>query len=320
MLTLKKSVVKPALQQKAVPSLLQPLKKKTLSKSTTPSRVAQPIIKIPTSFRPKVRSRHPSHSVLRTQLPLLPFKSVVRLGSTTEVPDTLDKGGRRIECNSIESIKNSASKLRMKECFTKALVKTAKWTRDRNQIGTEGLEYPIVAKSIFGSRGEGNTLLNTKEEYDLWTKGKDFNHYIFEKFHNYSLEFRLHISEEGCFYACRKALKKDCPENLKWRHHDDTCVWYTEQNADFRRPKNWDDIVADCVKALKAVGADVLSFDVKVQGATTGKKSKEREYQDYILIECNSASSMDNGKDEISICASKYIEEIPKILRRKALK
>lgn len=282
--------------------------------SAQPLKPQRIIIKTPTSFRPKVRSRHPSHSVLRTKLPLLPFKSVVRLGSTSEVPDTVDKGGRRIECNTIQAIQNSASKLRMKECFTKAEVKTAKWTRDRNLLGTEGLEYPIVAKAIYGSRGEGNTLLNTKEDYDVWAKGKDFNHYIFEKYHNYGLEFRLHITEEGCFYTCRKALKKDCPEDLKWRHHDDTCVWYTEENADFKKPASWDDIIADCVKALKSVGADVLSFDVKVQSATSGSKGKKRDYQDYILIECNSASSFGD------LTAVKYLEEIPKILKRKALK
>lgn len=272
-------------------------------------------------FHSKIRSRHPSHNILRTQLPLLPFKSVVRLGSTTEVPDTIDKGGNRIECNSIESIKNSSSKLRMKECFNKAEVKTANWVRSSKDLSTltNDFELAFVAKSIFGSKGSGNTLIKSKAEYEKWLKGRDVNHYIFELYHNYALEFRLHISEDGCFYTCRKALKKDCPEDQKWRHHDDTCVWYTEKNADFKRPNSWNDIVSDCVKALKSIGADILSFDVKVQGPTTSK-GKQREYQDYILIECNSASSMSNGTDTISICASKYIEEIPKILKKKYIK
>lgn len=255
---------------------------------------------------------------MRRKLPFLPFLSVVRLGSTTEVPDTLDKGGRRIECNSIEAIRNSSSKFRMKECFMKAEVKTANWTDKVDNIGTlhEDWKTPIVAKSIYGSKGKGNTLIRTQDEFDQWRKGRDINHYIFEAFYNYSLEYRLHITSEGCFYTCRKALKPDVPESEKWRRHDDVCVWLMETNEGFKRPNSWNDIVSDCIKALKAVGADVLSFDVKVQGGNTGK-GKQREYQDYILIECNSASSMSNGVDEVSVCASKYIEEIPKILRRK---
>lgn len=279
--------------------------------------------KLPTNFRPQIRSRHPSHRVLRNHLPLLPFRSVVRLGSTTELEDTVEKGGKRIECNSIQAIMNSSSKIRMKECFTKAGVKTADFI-----MGSEGLNdvkafaeecLPIVAKQQFGSKGSGNTLIKTMEELETWIKGKTLSNYVFEKFYNFALEYRLHISEEGCFYACRKALKKDCPEDQKWRHHDDTCVWFTEQNADFRKPKNWNHIVTDCVNALKAIGADVLSFDVKVQSEKTAK-GENRDEQDFILIECNSASSMDNGVDEISLCATKYIEEIPKILRRKASK
>lgn len=298
---------------------------------TIPKRkISSQTFKKLTAWKPKIRSRHPSHGILRTELPLLPFKSVVRLGSTTDIPDTIDNGGKRVECNTIEAIRNSSSKLKMKQCFLEAGVKTADWGNavDVDQVtdkaiqfktdknGSEGLLFPIVAKSFYGSRGEGNTLIKTKEELEVWKKGKTISHYIFEAFHNYGLEFRLHITEEGCFYTCRKGLKADVPESEKWRRHDDICVWLMETNPDFKKPASWDDIVSDCVKALKAIGADVLSFDVKVQGATTGKGNL-RDYQDYILIECNSASSMSNGVDAISVCASKYIEEIPKILRRK---
>lgn len=260
----------------------------------------------------------------------MPFRSVLRLGSTTELPDTLEKGGKRIECNTIQAIQNSASKLRMKQCFLTAGVKTADWgcatdvdaVTDKaiqfrtDRHGSEGLLFPIVAKSLYGSKGKGNTLVKSKEELEAWRKGKDLSHYIYEQFHNFGLEFRLHVTEEGYFYTCRKGLKQGVAEADKWRRHDDICVWLTEANPDFKKPNSWDDIVDHCVRALKAIGADVLSFDVKVQGELT-EKGKKREYQEFILLECNSASSMSNGVDEISICASKYIEEIPKILQRK---
>ena len=48
-----------------------------------------------TLFRPMIRSRHPSHSILRNRfkhLKLLPFKSVIRLGSSTQVSDSVSNG------------------------------------------------------------------------------------------------------------------------------------------------------------------------------------------------------------------------------------
>lgn len=281
------------------------------------------VVKKPiTMFRPMILSRHPSHNCLKLSsknLPLSRTRSVIRLGSTTEVPDTVAKGGRRIEINTIQAIRNSASKLLMKRCFTAAGVKTAPWTENVNDIAQlhNNWETPIVAKAHFGSKGTGNTLIRSQAEFDTWKAKRGTAGYIFEKFLNYGHEFRLHITEEGCFYTCRKALRKDTPEAEKWHFHDTTCVWLLEQNESFFKPNSWNDIVSDCVKALKSVGADLLSFDVKIQMPQDGKGNR-RDYQDYILLECNSASSMDNGTGELSVCARKYIEEIPKIIERKS--
>jgi D-alanine-D-alanine ligase-like ATP-grasp enzyme len=266
--------------------------------------------KVFTMRKLRVYSRHPSHKVLRNRI-LLPVLSCIRLGSSTtsNLP-------YKVEINSVQSIKNSADKLLMKKCFTTAGVKTANYVHG-NDIKNHNLEFPIIAKNRWGSRGKGNSFVKDQEELTAWINNHDnLGNYIFESYHNYSNEFRLHITEAGCFYACRKALKKDTPEDKKFQRHDDNCVWLLENNAEFNKPNSWDDIVKDCVNALKAVGADVLSFDIRVQSKNDGK-GKPRKYQEYILIECNSASSMDNGKDEISVCAQKYIDEIPKIVKRK---
>jgi hypothetical protein len=280
------------------------------------------ISKIIRNFRPQIRSRHPSHNGLRLQLSLLPFRSVVRFGSTTESKDNKS----RVEINSIQSIKNSSNKLLMKQCFVNAEVKTADWWRcflDLNIIkfvhegienrGTELIEnlpYPIVAKHHFGSRGKGNTLIKSIEEFNIWIKSKTLSNYIFERFYNYAHEFRLHVTKDGCFYTCRKALKSDVAEEEKWHFHDDTCVWFMEDNEKFLKPNSWNNIVSDCIKALEAVGGDLLAFDVKVQ-SPTNNKDKVREYQEYILLECNSAPSFGD------VTLQKYIEEIPKILKCK---
>ena len=289
------------------------------------------LLKKYTMFRPKILSRHPSHNILRSvhkKIAALPYKSVIRFGSTTDLPDTVSNGGNRIEINSIPSIKISANKLLMKQKFMEAGVKTAEMfifaqntfvNIESSRVEIENLPYPIVAKAHYGSKGKGNTLIKSQEELESWTQGKTLNNYIFEKFMNYGHEFRLHVTEEGCFYACRKALKKDVPEDQKWRRHDDICVWFLESNPEFHKPNSWNDIISDCVKALKAVGADILSFDVRVQ-TPTDSKGNRREYQDYILLECNSASSMDNGTGEVSVCAQKYIDIIPSIILKKAKK
>ena len=275
------------------------------------------------TFRPMILSRHPSHDCLRAKhknISLLPYRSVVRFGSTTEIEDTIANGGNRIEINSIQSIKNSANKLLMKEKFQEGNVKTAEWIKYMNLEDLRGWaseKFPIVAKAHFGSKGKGNTLLKSAGELDEWVKNHSPVNYIYEKFVNYAHEFRLHVTNQGCFYACRKALKQDVPEDQKWRRHDDICVWFLEENESFFKPNSWQDIINDCVNALKLIEADVLSFDVKVQ-SPTNKNGETREYQDYILLECNSASSMDNGTNELSVCAKKYIEEIRKLIIEKS--
>jgi glutathione synthase/RimK-type ligase-like ATP-grasp enzyme len=256
-------------------------------------------------------SRHPSHSILRAKnqtLPLLPFKSVIRLGSTTE-------SDGRLEINTVQAVKNSASKLLMKQKFTEASVKTANWVIYNTDEGIfnypngQGVEmsqliFPLVAKSHFGSRGIGNTKFNTKEELEAWLPNKNLNNYIFEEFVKMTREYRLHVTKFGCFYTCRKLVKNDAPEGT-WQRHDDVCNWVLEENPSFKKPKNWDDIVADCVKAKDALGLDICAFDVGVQGAKDGV---ERENPEWIIFESCSAPSFGD------VTGQKYIGILPKLL------
>jgi len=271
-----------------------------------------------THFRSKIRSRHPSHRVLRTELALLPVKSVIRLGSTTELQDTVAKGGNRIEINTVESIKNSMDKLRMKKCFTQGAVKTADWYTTSNGIGFNGdsiqpaisveqLSYPLVAKHRFGSRGNGNTLLKTQAELEAWLRGKTLENYIFEKFYSYDREYRLHVTKEGCFYTCRKRLKLDTPEENKWYRNDSNSVWIVRDNEAFDIPVNWNTIEEHCVKALNSVGLDFGACDVRVQ-ATKDGKGRVRPEPDFIVVEINSAPSFGD------ITTQKYLEILPKLI------
>lgn len=295
------------------------VKKKAIIKK---NQVQTKVVKKLTGYYAQIRSRHPSHNVFRGKAALkMPFRSVIRFGSTTELDDN------RIEINSTESIKNSASKLRMKNCFTLSNVKTADWyyvkknnfykiNNYQNQIqelviAISDLPYPIVAKAHFGSRGNGNYLLKTQEELQNWMKGKDLSSYLFEKFYSYVREYRIHVSKNGCFYTCRKMLKTDCKEDKNaWQRHDDNCVWMVEENPLFDKPANWDTIVSECVKALQSVGLDIGACDVRVQSAKDSKGNKRKEV-DFIIIEINSAPSM-GERTEIE-----YLKELPKLLKDK---
>jgi len=265
-------------------------------------------------FRPLILSRHPSHFILRAKnqtLPLLPFRSVIRLGSSTE-------SDGRLEINTVEAVKNSASKLLMKQKFTNTGVKTAKWfiptimsgqqrfedVLDGSHCTLDILPFPLVVKSHFGSRGIGNTKFNTKEELEAWLPNKNLSSYIFEEFVKMTREYRLHITKFGCFYTCRKLVKSDAPEDT-WQKHDDVCNWILEENPSFKKPKNWDAIVADCIKAKDALGLDICAFDVGVQGAKDGV---ERENPEWVIFESCSAPSFGD------ITGKKYIEILPKLL------
>lgn len=258
---------------------------------------------------------------------MLPVKSVIRLGSITPIENVVSKGGDIVEINTIEAVTNSANKLLMKQCFVKAGINTANWfLRDEKgifwaqkgldekpiQVATNKLPYPILAKSKMGSRGRGNYKLNSEEELKVWLEKKHADSYIFERYYPYAREYRLHVTADGCFYPIRKMLKADSPKDKSWQRHDDNCVWYIEDNKGFDKPVNWDEIVAQCMKALSAVGLDIASFDVRVQ-STLKTDNTPRANPEFIIIECNSASSF--GK----ITAEKYKSILPPLILKKAI-
>lgn len=283
-----------------------------------------------TTFRPVIKSRHPSHAELRSKngkkLPLLPFKSVIRFGSKTEMIDTIAKGGQRVELNTVSSIANSANKLAMKRCFHEGGVVTANWWIARKQedgtikyfqneneeaVGIDELSFPIISKHVYGSRGVGNRKHDTKESLeDFISKRNDISKYIFEKYYTYNREYRLHVTEDGCFYTCRKMLKSNTEDNKRWYRNNDNSVWLLDTNPSFDKPVNWDKIVTESIKALKAVGLDFGAIDLRIQ-SSKNKDGEVRKDPKFIIIEINSAPSFGD------VTKLKYIEQIPKLLIKK---
>lgn len=287
----------------------------TKQKTKKTTSVAKKVIK-PTSFYLRIFSRHPSISPLRNTVLIKKVKAVYRHGSTTD-------GDFEYEINSVDSVKISADKKLMKEAFDRAEVKHAPWIHllkfvddkktfeaflSKLEFGKDKESW-IIIKNRWGSRGTGNTLVKTKEDLDAFLKSraKSLDNYIAEEYKNYTVEYRIHATEEDYFYTCRKMLKSNTPKDERFQRHDDNCSWFIESNPKFNKPENWNEIIEDCKKAVKAIGADVLAFDVK---CTSVKESKDKKAK-FVIIESCSAPSF--GETTIE----KYKEELPKIINRK---
>jgi glutathione synthase/RimK-type ligase-like ATP-grasp enzyme len=248
-----------------------------------------------------VLSRHPSHEGLRDLL--INWRVRVRLGSTTEIQSKYEF----IEINTIEAITNSSSKIKMRRCFSENGIPCADGIVPQNE--QELVEFTnqfkdkqsvkYVTKSEFGSRGEGNRLHETLESLLDFMRTR-YGRYVVERFVTHSKEYRLHVSELGCFYACRKMHKKDTPEGNRWYRNDSNCVWIVEENPEFEKPETWNEIVKASVAALKVVGLDIGAIDVKVN-----KKGE------FIILETNSAPSFGN------LTLEKYQEHIPLLVEQK---
>lgn len=247
----------------------------------------------------KIRSRHPSHDVIRqdrrngtTGIRTGGRLIVFRLGSTTAMPGAL-------EINTIQSVQNSADKKLMKECFSRGNVKTADWfcpnTTNTAEFNTwlNNRTCTFIIKKRNSSRGRGihlaagSTAVNDFFAADATRLGN----YIVEVYHDYNREYRLHVTANGCFYACRKVLKSDTPPENRWYRNDSNSNWIVEENELFDRPVNWDAIVQQCVAALNAVGLTIGACDLRVQSRTDNRE-RVRENPEFIVVEINSAPSM----------------------------
>jgi len=106
--------------------------------------------------------------------------------------------------------------------------------------------------------------------------------------------------------------KKDTAEKDKWFRNDSNSVWILEENPEFEKPVNWEEIVKECQKAQEALELDICSFDVRVQSVKDPKTKQNRNKCAFIILESNSASSF----GEVTL--RKYIETIPRLAMKKA--
>lgn len=219
-------------------------------------------------------------------------RTVFRLGSITPTEEIFPRGVALnkpiIEINTAEACHNSGDKILMKKCFDNLGVKTAIWTQLSEWDEFENL-FPVIIKHKNSCKGNGIYMFKEPWEVEKFMETINPKDYIMEQYLNYSKEYRLHVTKDGCFYTCRKMLKEDAEE--RWHRHDMNSVWIMEENPLFEKPSNWDLIVEECVKALNAVGLDIGACDIKVQS----EKGRDRGGNpEFIILEINSAPSFGN--------------------------
>ena len=256
-----------------------------------------------------VRSRNTTCKALKELI--VPRTTILRLGSTTPT-EQITRRPNPVEINTAEACAISSDKILMKRAFDSHDIPSAEWkVYDKGEEITENkildlfeaFDCRVIVKHKHSSKGDGIFYFTSAEDLGVWmAEHQDVIHnYVFERYYTYTREYRLHVTKHGCFYACRKMLKRDA--EVRWHRHNTNSVWIVEENPLFDKPVNWDSIVDSCVSALDAIGLDIAAFDVKVQ-------SNKHEEPKYIILESNSAPSLgERGIEKYKEILTRLINE-----------
>lgn len=221
---------------------------------------------------------------------------IYRMGSTTPTL-AITRRPVDLEINSVEGCSISSDKRLMKHAFVDysisqgVSIPTAEFINSSNLeelltfYNTHCTEYGVIIKKYNSSKGNNIFKIDTEEEFQTWIASNRMNllNYVFEKYYIYSKEYRLHVTNDGCFYACRKMLRDDA--DVRWHRHENNSVWILEENPLFAKPSNWQEIVQACINAKNAVKLDIAAIDVK---CTTWMSDPAK----FIILETNSAPAL----------------------------
>lgn len=243
----------------------------------------------------------------------VPKTTILRLGSITAT-NAITRRTDVLEINLAESCLSSADKRLFHSTISTAAPDVhiadecaiPEDIRDDNeQLVAFILQYMqdnecnIIAKRFNSSKGNGLYFLDGEDAVKHFVDNVKISNWVLERYYTYSREYRIHVTSEGCFLANRKMLINGAED--RWHRHETNSVWINEDNPQFNKPTNWDDIVADCVKALNALCLDICCFDVKVQ-------NDRHENPKWVIMESNTAP----GLNESSL--NLYREQIKKII------
>lgn len=245
----------------------------------------------------------------------LSFPTIVRFGSTTVLDDVRSNGGRRVELNTVEGIKNTSNKEKMKQLFIGVDIPTSNlyichrnaeniqlYTKEGYKaVELKNLKFPLVAKRKYHQKSIGMELLSTLDEFKefLVSENARTNTYHYEQFFNGSVEYRIHASPhlDKEIFSVRKVRAQKEDGSYPW-------MFNLEQGGflmEFDKPKNWDNIVKSVKASIASLGMDMGAADVR-----TSKDGTK-----FVIIEINSAPGVGENT------ASAYANAIKEILTKK---
>lgn len=211
-------------------------------------------------------------------------KIVIRMGGN------MPYANYPIQINSVEAIKTSTDKLKMKLIFIQNGIPTS-------QIGNVN-NFPVVVKGIKRSQGSGVFICKDEKELAAAIKKVEEknNGFYLEQYFPAMREFRLHVSKwEGVFFEVEKKRNDG--------HYGELGVIKYENHYNVRqfiRPANWEAIRQSAVAALKAQGLDIAAYDIGLDAQGN-----------YAFYESNTGPELlKNTLEEYRKTLQKYIDSL----------
>lgn len=193
-----------------------------------------------------------------------------------------------------------------KKAFTEFKLNTPEFSKDINLnnikklIENEEFKYPIILKSIYGSKNKGNTFIQKVEDLEEWFKThNNYSNYILEQYINYSKEYRIHVSINGIFSIFRKLRKNNSEQ--RWYFNSENSIFKIITKEEFEKHPCYEELNTQLVEATKALQLEIVSFDVRIN----------KDYSKFTIIESNSAPSLNK------LGTMQYFKEIIEIVIQK---
>lgn len=181
---------------------------------------------------------------LITQLGTYTKDVVVRLGGTMPYKDY------PIQINSSAAVKDSVNKLTQKVLMINADLKTLPLLPRPT--------YPCVIKGIVRSCGNGVFVVRNVAEFNA-AADKLKQKFIVEPLFKATSEYRLHCTKDKVFFAVKKKKFNDEDIIITSKNHSNV--------REFTKPRLWEQIKTECIKAMNVLDLDIACFDVMYSSA-----------------------------------------------------
>lgn len=225
----------------------------------------------------KIRIFSPNHSCAPLRKVRVKTRTLLRFGSITP----LHSKYKYRELNSIEGIRISSNKIKMKQAFDKVKIHHSEWLNTTNI--NKALEFIkqhkiIIAKNKHSSKGEGIYYIDSIESFNNVLKTESLSNLVLERYYFFPQEYRVHVDRKyGCFYACKKLINDE--GEVQWHKHANTAS-FMMMNPQKSYPFCWDSIIEDCKQFMEYVSLDITCFDVLCNNT------------EFIIVESNTAPSL----------------------------